>query len=253
MSFDIDRGRVLAVVLGRGGSKGLPGKNLKLLGDAPLISWAIAVGSCARRVDRLICSSDDMDILDTARRFGAEVPFVRPAEYASDGATDLDVFGHALRWLGEHEGKIPELVVQLRPTTPFRDPAWIDSAVDTMLADSRITCMRSVTESPLTPYKMWVRGEGSKLEPLLYLPGVAEPFNMPRQALPKTLWHTGQLDVIRSEVILAGSMTGANIHAIDVPLSSAVDIDTALDFAVAQSLFDENMPIALRDWIARDR
>lgn len=245
----IDKGRVLGVVLGRGGSKGLPGKNLRPLGGAPLISWAIAAGACASSVDRLICSSDDAAILDTARRYDAEVPFVRPAEYATDGATDLDVFGHALRWLEETEGSIPELVVQLRPTTPFRDPAWIDSAVAAMQADASITCMRSVAPSPLTPYKMWVRGTGAKLEPLLTLADIAEPYNMPRQALPETLWHTGQLDVIRSETILNGSMTGSRIDAIDVPLDMAVDIDTAIDFQVAESVFDERMPTILKDWI----
>lgn len=249
MPVTIDKGQVLAVVLGRGGSKGLPGKNLRPLGNAPLIAWAIAAGACAKSVDRLLCSTDDADILATAKRYGAETPFVRPAEFASDGATDLDVFGHVLGWLAEHEGKVPELLVQLRPTTPFREPGWIDAAVAAMKADTSITCMRSVAPSPLTPYKMWVRGSGNRLEPLLTLPDIAEPYNMPRQALPETLWHTGQIDVIRSETILSGSMTGGRIDAINVPLASAVDIDTALDFQVAESVFDEAMPSILKDWI----
>lgn len=239
----------MAIVLGRGGSKGLPGKNMRPLGGAPLIAWAIAAGACADSVARVICSSDDLTILDAARKYGADVPFVRPAEYATDGATDLDVFRHALGWLADNEGAVPEFVVQLRPTTPFRDPRWIDAAIAAMIADPSITCMRSVAPSPLTPYKMWKRGTGATLEPLLTLPGIAEPFNMPRQALPETLWHTGQLDVIRTDTILSGSMTGERIAAINVPLSSAVDIDTALDFQLAEIAFEEAMPPILKDWI----
>ena len=250
MAIAIDQGRTLAVVLGRGGSKGLPGKNVRPLGGAPLIAWAVAAGNCASAVDRVLCSSDDAEIIAVARRYGAEAPFVRPSELAADGSTDLDVFGHALRWLAERDGAVPEFVVQLRPTTPFRDPSWIDGAVATMKRDPSITCMRSVAPSPLTPYKMWRRGRGTALEPLMTLAGVAEPFNMPRQALPETLWHTGQLDVIRSETVLAGSMTGDAVHAIDVPLDTAVDIDTAIDFHVAETVFDQAMPAVLKIWVA---
>jgi CMP-N,N'-diacetyllegionaminic acid synthase len=248
-SYQIASGQVLAIVLGRGGSKGLPGKNLKPLGGQPLVAWAIAAGACAKSVDRLICSSDSADILAVAQRFGAETPFVRPAELAADGSTDLDVFGHALNWLADNEGSVPEYVVQLRPTTPFRDPAWIDAAIHRMQNDVTITCMRSVTPTPITPYKMWVRHGGDRLGPAMTLEGVAEPYNMPRQALPEVLWHTGQIDVIRSETILAGSMTGSQIAAIDVSIETAVDIDTAIDFQIAEAEFDRIMPVALKKWM----
>jgi CMP-N-acetylneuraminic acid synthetase len=239
-------GRTWGLTLGRGGSKGLPGKNVKPLGGQPLIAWAVAAGRAAQSVERVFCSTDDEQIAEAARAAGAEVPFRRPAEAASDDATDLDVFDHALGWLAEHEGALPEFFVQLRPTTPFREATWIDAAVARMRADASITCIRSVAPTPLTPYKMWRKAEDGRLSPAMELEGVPEPFNMPRQGLPPIWWHTGQLDIIRTETLLTGSMTGGNIHALEVPLDSAVDIDTPIDFAVAELRFDALMPAALR-------
>jgi CMP-N,N'-diacetyllegionaminic acid synthase len=236
VSAEIGRGSVLAIVPARGGSKGLPGKNVRVLAGHPLIAWSIAAGQCAESVDRVICSTDDPDIAAVATQYGAQVPFMRPSEFATDVATDLDVMSHALKWLVESEGYCPEWVVQLRPTTPFRDAEWIDAAVAVMRADTRITCVRSVAPTPLTPYKMWKRieGEYDRLYPLLELAGCPEPYNMPRQGLPVVYWHTGQLDVIRTDTILSGSMTGDVIHAFDVPVDRAVDIDTLNDFQFAE-------------------
>ena len=244
-----ERGGVLAVVLGRGGSKGLPGKNVRPLAGHPLIAWSVAAGRAASSVDRVICTTDDTAIAAAARDAGAEIPFMRPAHLATDGATDLDVFSHVLETLAARGETLPELVVQLRPTTPFRDPAWIDAAVAMMRADPSISCVRSVAEAPHTPYKMW-RVAGDRLKPLLSLDGVAEPFNMPRQALPEVYWHTGQLDVIRVGTLLARSMTGAEIAPLRVPAETAVDIDTLADFRLAEMRFDELMPAAVRERIA---
>ncbi|MEJ2002665.1 MAG: acylneuraminate cytidylyltransferase family protein [Maritimibacter sp.] len=245
-SVQILPGAAWGLTLGRGGSKGLPGKNVRLLGGQPLIAWAVAAGRATPSIERVICSTDDEAIAAAARAAGAEVPFQRPAELANDTATDLDVFAHALGWFSEHETVLPEFFVQLRPTTPFRDPAWIETALDRMRADPSITCMRTVAPTPVTPYKMWRRSADGKLSPALDLPGVSEPYNMPRQALPPVFWHTGQLDVIRTETLLAGSMTGANIHALDVAIETAVDIDGPVDFVVAEQLFEQMMHPALR-------
>lgn len=228
-------GGVYALVLARGGSKGLPGKNVRPLGGHPLVGWSVAAARASAAVDRVICSTDSEEIAAVARAYGADTPFMRPAEIAGDFATDIEVFCHCVRWLVDH-GERPDLMVQLRPTTPFRDPAWIDQSVAMMRADPSITCVRSVAVAERTPYKMWVKEESGRLQPLLTLEGVDEPFNMPRQKLPPVHWHTGQLDVIRTDVIEAGSMTGDNIHAIEVDPDSAVDIDGIRDFQMAELL-----------------
>lgn len=246
----IEPGTAWGLALGRGGSKGLPGKNVRPLGGHPLIAWAVAAGCCASGVDRVLCSTDDDAIAAASAAAGAEVPFRRPAEFATGSATDLDVFAHAIAWLAAHERRLPEFFVQLRPTQPFRDPAWIDAALGRMRANPAITCIRTVAPAPHTPYKMWRADAAMRLTPLLSLPGVAEPFNMPRQSLPVVHWHTGQLDVIRTDTLLAGSMTGDHIEGLEVPIDSAADIDTLIDFRLAELLFDEQMPAALVAYLA---
>lgn len=242
-----------ALVLARGGSKGLPGKNVRLLGGQPLIAWSVAAARASGAVARVICLTDSEEIAAVARAHGAETPFLRPAALAGDLATDLDVFDHAVRWL-DARGEAPDLLVQLRPTTPFRDPAWIDEAVARMRADQAITCVRSVTPAEHTPYKMWRLAEGGeRLQPLLAIAGMAEPYNMPRQQLPPVYRHTGQLDVVRRATILAGSMTGDLIAPLVVAPDSAVDIDGLRDFQLAELIFEETMPAAVRAMIGRPR
>lgn len=246
---EIIPGMAYALVLGRGGSKGLPGKNVRILGGKPLVAWSVAAGCVATSVKRVLCSTDDPAIAQAAQNAGAEVPFLRPAEFATSSATDLDVFGHAISWLANNEGHLPEFFVQLRPTTPFRQASWIDSSIARMLTDPSITCVRTVAPAPHTPYKMWKMDERLRLSPLMTLPGVAESYNLPRQSLPTVWWHTGQLDVIRTSTLLAGSMTGANIVGLEVPAGSAVDIDTITDFQMAELSFAAEIAPDLVNWL----
>ena len=227
--------RTVAIVPARGGSKGLPGKNIASFCGAPLIAWSIAAGLAARTAQRVICSTDDETIRDLAISAGAEAPFLRPVEFAADHSTDLELFRHALLWFRDNEGYIPEIVVQLRPTTPLRHAHWVDDCVEMLLADPSASSVRSVTPAHPTPYKMWKRGEDSVLTPLLTLEGIPEPFNMPRQSLPEAWWQTAHIDVIRSETILAGSMTGSKILAYPVSSHLSVDIDTEADFELSQA------------------
>src|SRR5512140_3943973 len=110
----------LAIIPARGGSKGIPRKNIRDVAGYPLIAYSIAAGLQARTVTRVIVSTDDEEIAAVAREWGAETPFLRPAEFAQDKTTDLPVFEHALKWLEEVEGYHPDVIVQLRPTSPIR-------------------------------------------------------------------------------------------------------------------------------------
>ena len=126
-----------------------------------------------------------------------------------DRSPDLDVFRHALEWLVEHERYTPDLVVHLRPTGPVRRVDRIDEAVALMLAHPEADSLRSVGMPAQSPYKMW-RIEGGRLQPLLQIPGVAEPHSSPRQALPPVYWQNGYVDIIRPRVVLEqGRMAGA--------------------------------------------
>lgn len=192
---------VLALIPARGGSKGLPRKNVLQLAGKPLIAHTIAVALASSRITRTIVSTDDVEIADAARAHGAEVPFMRPAEYAQDTSPDLDVFRHALDWLREHESYEPELIVHLRPTNPLRRVEHVDEAVDLIAAHPEADALRSVSWPVQTPYKMW-RIDGEYLVPLLVLEGAREPHSMPRQALPEIWWQNGYVDVVRPRTVL---------------------------------------------------
>lgn len=214
------RPEVLALIPARGGSKSIPRKNLLPVAGKPLIAYSIEQARSSRFVVRTVVSTDDAEIAAMARRYGGEVPFMRPAEYAQDMSPDIDVFRHALQWLAEHEGYRPELVVHLRPTGPVRRVEVIDRAIGLMLEHPEADALRSVSVPVQTPYKMW-RIEGDYLRPLLEVEGQTEPYCMPRQSLPEVWWQNGYVDIIRPRTILElGLMCGHTIlpFVVDEPM-----------------------------------
>jgi CMP-N-acetylneuraminic acid synthetase len=216
---------VVAIVPARGGSRSLPRKNLRGLAGHPLLAWSIAAGRLARCVDMVLVSTDDEEIREIALAYGAEAPFLRPRSLAQDDTPDRPVFEHALAWLEREGGRRPELVVQLRPTSPLRPPGLVDGGVQLLRGSPGAHSVRSVTPPGQNPYKMW-RIEGRYLRPLLGDVS-AELYNQPRQKLPTTFWQTGHLDLFRSDTLLRhGSMTGSQILPLVVDPGYAVDIDT---------------------------
>jgi CMP-N,N'-diacetyllegionaminic acid synthase len=232
---------VLAVIPARGGSKGLPRKNVLHLAGHPLIAYSIKAAHDAKAITRTIVSTDAQYIRDVAKKYNAELPFERPAELAGDLTTDLEVFKHLLQWLETNENYKPDLVIQLRPTSPIRPVGLIDLCVSKLL-ESQADSLRVVTKSPITPYKMWVvESENKSMIPLLTLTEIDEPFNQPRQSLPETYWQIGCLDVIRPDVILKkNSMSGKNILPYILPYKLAVDIDDLDSFARAEKVIQSD-------------
>lgn len=230
----------LAIIQARGGSKGVPGKNIRPLGEKPLIGWTIDAARGASSVGRVIVSTDSEDIARVARECGAEVPFLRPAELATDDAKSIGLLKHALEWFAEHEGYRPDAVVQLKPTNPLRTSAHIDAAVrlfaDLPDADAVIT-VRPVREHP---YKTWKRTEDGGIEP--FIPEsyhhIPEAVKSPRQKLPEAFIQNSCVHVIRSSTILEkNSSIGTNVRAIIMSEEDSLNIDTPQDFALAEYLF----------------
>lgn len=235
---DATRGRaeVLALIPARGGSKSIPRKNLLTVAGKPLIAHSIQQALASRHITRTIVSTDDEEIARVAREHGAEVPFIRPAEFAQDRSPDADVFRHALEWLRDHEGYTCECVVHLRPTGPVRRVELVDEAIERILAHPAADSLRSVTSPIQTPYKMWSSSNGY-LQPLLGVEGVVEPYCMPRQILPEVFWQNGYVDIVRPHVVLdQGMMCGRAIlgFVIEEPMleldyaESIPDIEAAL-------------------------
>jgi len=233
---------ILAIIPARGGSKGIPLKNIRPFAGFPLVAFSIAAALEAEMVTRVIVSTDDEKIAEISRQYGAETPFLRPAELAADNTTDLPVFQHALTWLEDNERYQPDVVLHLHATTPVRRQGCLDSAARLLLDTVNGDCVRSVVEAYQNPHKMWRIDEASgRMNPLLTVPGIAEPYNAPRQFLPPVYWQTGHINAIRPATIRAGSMTGRVILPIIIDPRYLVDIDTPADWEHAEWLVKQGV------------
>jgi CMP-N,N'-diacetyllegionaminic acid synthase len=195
------KSEVLALIPARGGSKGIPRKNLIEIAGEPLIAYSITQALSSRMINRTIVSTEDEEIADVSRKYGAEIPFMRPLEFAQDTSPDLDVFYHALTWLRDEEGYECDIVVHLRPTGPIRKINLIDEAIEMLQNHPEACSLRSVSKPIQTPYKMW-RIEDGYLDPIVTVEGMSESYCQPRQILPEIFWQNGYIDLVRSETIL---------------------------------------------------
>ena len=229
---------ILALIPARGGSKGIPRKNIRNFAGYPLIAWSIAAAKQASYVTRIILSTDDDEIATVAREYGAETPFLRPSELAQDQTTDLPVFEHALKWLEDKEGYTPDIVIQLRPTSPIRPKDCMDRAVMILREHQDADCVRGVVPAGQNPHKMWrFAGEAQPLKPLLQVEGIPEPYNAPRQILPPVYWQTGHIDAIRvSTIKQKGSLTGDVVYPLVIDPRYTIDIDNLSDWAKYEAL-----------------
>lgn len=234
----VKRPEVLAIIPARGGSKGIPHKNIKNFAGHPLIAYSIIAARQAESITRVIVSTDDPEIADAARAYGAEVPFIRPDELAQDNTPDLPVFQHALAWLIANEAYSPDVVVQLRPTSPVRPVGLVDEAVRLLLDNPEADSVRGVVPAGQNPHKMWrIDRETGQMHNLLDVPGIAEPYNAPRQALPPVFWQTGHVDAIRTTTIQEkNSMSGSVILPVKIDPRYTVDIDSPSDWQRAEWL-----------------
>jgi N-acylneuraminate cytidylyltransferase len=229
-------GEVLAVIPARGGSKGIPRKNLALIAGVPLVAHSIRHGLDARTIDRVIVSTEDAEIAEIARAAGADVPFLRPGELAGDDVLDQPVFRHVLERLLETEGYEPELVVHLRPTTPFRRTIWIDEAISTLREQPAADSIRSVSRPGQHPYRMFTIEPDGFLRALMRHEHPA-PYVLRRQELPPVYYYNCVLDVTRPATILGkGSMTGERILPYVLPEDDVIDVDTPRDLEIARFL-----------------
>jgi len=228
----------LALIPARGGSKGIPRKNIRSFAGYPLIAWSIAAAKQASCVTRVIVSTDDEEIASVAREYGAETPFLRPSELAQDQTTDLPVFEHSLKWLEKNENYKPEIVIQLRPTSPIRPKDCVDNAVKILMEHVDADCVRGIVPAGQNPHKMWhFAGEQQPMKPLLKVEGMAEPYNAPRQVLPPVYWQTGHIDAIRvSTITQKHSLTGDVIYPLVIDPRYSVDIDNLSDWARYEAL-----------------
>ena len=253
---------ILAVIPARSGSKSVPHKNIRDICGKPMLAYSIEHGLKSKYINRVIVSTDSEHYGDIAKHYGAEVPFIRPAEYATDTALDIDVFRHALTYLKENEGYEADIVVQLRPTYPIRRIEDIDSMIEICMEDESVDSVRSMSLAKEIPYKMWVEETGMdeadagsenppvyqeeaepkekqiiRVKPLVDT--IPECYNMPRQQLPVVYYQNACIDVLRPRVIFEmNSMSGKKI--VGYKMQDNFDIDTEEEFINASRYIEGN-------------
>lgn len=222
--------RILGLIVGRGGSKGIPRKNIRLLCGKPLIAYSVIPGKESKYIDRLIVSSDDAEIIEVAKSYGAEAPFTRPAELANDTAKALPVIQHAVRFCEEQEGKKYDFVVYLEPTGPLRIVDDIDGAIEKAVnnnADSVVGLMELEDANPVRVKKI----VNDLIEPF----AVPEPEGLRRQDQEKAYLRNGSIYVFRRDNIVDNnSLWGAQSRPYVMPRERSVNIDEESDFLVAE-------------------
>ena len=220
----MDSQKVYAIIPARGGSKGIPKKNIFLLAGYPLIAYSIAAARLCSRIDRVIISTDSEEIANVGRKYGGEAPFMRPAELAGDLSPDRDFVMHALEWFEKNERAIPEYLVHLRPSTPLRDPALVDEAISTIISNPEATSLRSCHEALESPFKWFMRDENGYIygfNPDDPRPGYS---NLPRQLFPAVYIPDGYVDVLRTSFVLnSDDIHGDRLFGYVSPMCYEVD------------------------------
>ncbi|MDF2587717.1 MAG: hypothetical protein K0S41_1558 [Anaerocolumna sp.] len=222
---------VLAIIPARSGSKSVPHKNIRLINGKPMLGYSIEHAKQSRLINRIILSTDSKEYANIGLEYGAEVPFIRPDEYATDSALDIEVFHHCLKYLKEKENYTADIVVQLRPTYPIRDSKDIDSMIQVLIDNSKLDSVRSIAPAKEIPYKMWYKGLDGIITPIMT--EIKECYNMPRQQLPMIYYQNACIDVVRGDVILEKySMSGENIYG--YVMEKNYDIDTEEELKKAE-------------------
>jgi len=228
----INNKKVLAIIPARGGSKGIKRKNIKVLLDKPLLIWTVDVAIQSQYIDKLILSSDDIEIINIAKEYGVEVPFRRPSELAKDNTPGIDVILHAIDQCDGYD-----IVVVLQPTSPLRIVEDIDGAINKMIEAESSSCV-TLCKSEKSPYWMYSINNNNILSPFLN----DSVLYQNRQDLPEIYSLNGAVYVARIEWMKKHrSFIGNNTYGYIMPHIRSVDIDEELDFVLSESLLSSNI------------
>ena len=228
--------QILGLIPARGGSKGIPHKNITPLAGKPLLAYTCEAALHSRFLTRTLLNTDDPEIAAVGRECGVEVPFLRPPELAQDETPILPVIQHALDWLLEHDNFVPEAVVLLQPTSPLRKSWHIDAAVS-LLVDSGADTVVSVVEVPhnFNPVSVMRLDEDGYLTPFMVGPQILR-----RQDKPRVYARNGPaVLIVRREVLLQGQLYGDRIYPYLMDRISSLDIDDVTDLRIAECWLQE--------------
>lgn len=238
----IQKGIVYAIIPARSGSKGVKNKNIRCLEGYPMMAYSIAAGLMCNDVERVIVSTDSEDYAKIARYYGADVPFLRPVEFATDISTDIDFMKHAIQWLYDNEHRVPEFFVHLRPTFPLRQYEKIGHAIAEMKEDSRADSLRSAHKADACPFKWFQMADDRYFKPM-YEQMSLDDANRPRQSFPSVFIPDGNVDVLKTEnIVLRDNMYGNSM--IGFVTEEGIDVDTVREMnQVEETIANNDFPI----------
>ena len=224
---------IVAVIPARSGSKAIVDKNIQLLGDKPLLAWTIELCKMCPTIDRVIVSTDSQAYADIALKYGAEVPFLRPSAISNDSSTDLDFVLHLMTYL-DQTGSQPDLLLHMRPTTPFRVSSVVENAIEAFRSAQHATSSRSVQKMSESAFKSLLVDNHGYVNPLTSKPGLLclEDANQPRQSFPDTYTGNGYVDIIIPSVVKeTGTLYGNKCLAFLTDTVIEIDEQSDLDMA----------------------
>ena len=215
--------KIVAIIPARSGSEGIKNKNLVLLDNHPLIAYSIVLAKMVPQIDKVIVSTDSKRYAEISKKFGAEVPFLRPAKLSGNKSSDYDFMLHAVKWF-EKNNKLPEYFVHLRPTTPLRDPSIVKKAIDHMISNKEATALRSCHLAPESPFKWFRINKKGFFTDLSGKDTKLDEYNGPRQNYPDVFIPNGYVDIVRSSVIKEQKLLHGNkVLAFQTPFCNEVD------------------------------
>jgi CMP-N,N'-diacetyllegionaminic acid synthase len=215
---------VIAIIPARAGSKSILDKNISCLSRHPLIAYSIVAAQLSTEIDRVIVSTDSEQYAKIAIKYGAEVPFLRPREFATDSSTDHGFLVHAMKWCNENESQTAEYWVHLRPTTPLRDPVLINKAIKTIQQRKDATSLRSGHKAFESPFKWFRKDSSGFFRGLLAEDKNSESYNLPKEAFEDVYIPDGYVDVVRkSHVMSNDTIHGERMIGFESPVCTEVD------------------------------
>lgn len=221
--------KILAIIPARGGSKGVPRKNIRSLAGKPLIAWSIEEAKKSKYISKVILTSEDDEIIEIAKQYGCDVPFKRPVELAQDETSSMDTIVHAITAIGSD---LHDYIVLLQPTSPLRTVQDIDGCIEMVLSQYADFCV-SVTEPSKSPYWMYKVSEDGVMQPVVEQKEIATR----RQDIPTVYSLNGAVYVAKVEKLLQEkSFLTPNTKAYIMPQERSFDIDTELDFIICEQI-----------------
>lgn len=220
------KNKILVIIPARSGSKGIRNKNIKKIKNKPLLSYSIDYAKKCNLVDEIIVSTESPKYAKIAKKFGAKVPFLRTERLAGDKVKDYPVVRECLVKSENFFKTKFDYIVLLRPTSPFREIKLIEKGLKKIYHNKKSSSVRSVIKTTCHPYRHWKINKKGKINSIIN--NVKEPYNVPRQQLPKLFFQSGDIEVIRRRTIFKGSVSGN--HVLPLIVQSYNDIDTIQDF-----------------------